>query len=112
MAVCMGVIIYLFYCLNNDSAIKLVYALASYTYGPILGLFAYGMMCKGRVRDRLVPVVCIMSPALSWVLQWGMKAWCGYTIGFELLLYNAAFTIVGLCLLRLPGRQNQAETAK
>ena len=106
MAAGMGVIIYLFYCLNNDSAIKLVYALASYTYGPILGLFAYGMMCKRRVRDRLVPVVCIMSPVLSWVLQWGMKAWCGYTIGFELLLYNAAFTIVGLCMLRLPKQQN------
>lgn len=102
MAVVMGLIIFAFYLLNNDSAIKLVYDLASYTYGPILGLFAFGMACKAKVRDRLVPVVCIAAPVLSWVLKWAMAEYFGYTIGFELLLYNAAFTIVGLLLLLKP----------
>ncbi len=100
MAIIMGIIIFAFYLLNDDSAIKLVYALASYTYGPILGLFAYGMFTKGDVRDRLVPVVCILAPLLSWVLQYTMKQYLSYEIGFELLLYNAAFTVMGLLLLR------------
>ncbi len=100
MAVIMGLIILAFYYANNDSAIKLVYALASYTYGPILGLFAYGMFSKAAVRDKWVPVVCILAPVLSWVLQYVAGHYWGYEIGFELLLYNAAFTILGLLCLR------------
>ena len=100
MAAIMGLIILAFYYANNDSAIKLVYALASYTYGPILGLFAYGMFSKSTVRDKWVPVVCIAAPVLSWVLQYVAKQYWAYEIGFELLLYNAAFTILGLIALR------------
>lgn len=100
MAAIMGLIILAFYYANNDSAIKLVYALASYTYGPILGLFAYGMFSKSSVRDKWVPVVCIAAPVLSWVLQYVAKQYWAYEIGFELLLYNAAFTILGLIALR------------
>ena len=99
MAVVMGVIIYVFYLINDESAIKLVYVLASYTYGPILGLFAFGMFTRRSVRDRLVPVVCLLAPALSWGLQWFCDTRFGYKIDFELLLYNAAFTMVGLALL-------------
>ena len=99
MAVVMGLIILVFYALNNDSAIKMVYTLASYTYGPILGLFAFGMMCKKPVRDRLVPIVCIAAPILSWVIQWWLKSQYDYTLGFELLLLNAALTMIGLALL-------------
>lgn len=100
MAVVMGVIIYVFYLLNNDSAIKMVYSLASFTYGPILGLFAYGMFTKRQVRDRWVPAVCVAAPVLSWALQQVCAARWDYQIGFELLLYNAAFTIIGLLLLQ------------
>ena len=99
MAVVMGLIILVFYALNNDSAIELVYKLASYTYGPILGLFAFGMMCKSPVRDRLVPIVCIVAPILSWGIQWWLKNRFDYTLGFELLLLNAALTMLGLALL-------------
>ena len=101
MAVIMGVIILAFYYANNDSAIKLVYALASYTYGPILGLFAYGMFTKCAVRDKWVPLVCVLSPVLSWVLQDVAAAYWNYEIGFELLLYNAAFTVIGLWGLKV-----------
>lgn len=100
MAVAMGAIIYLFYLLNNDSAIKLVYALASYTYGPILGLFAFGMMCRTRVRDKGVPYVCVLAPLLSLAAQWWLKSTFGYEMSFELLLLNAALTMLGLFLLR------------
>ena len=100
MAVIMGIVIYVFYLLSSQDAISAVYSLASYTYGPILGLFVYGMFVKGNVRDKLVPVVCVLAPILSWVLQYVAKNSWDYTIGFELLLYNAAFTIIGLFLLR------------
>ncbi|MBR6489951.1 MAG: sodium:solute symporter [Muribaculaceae bacterium] len=100
MAVVMGLIIYAFYLLNNDSAIKMVYAIASYTYGPILGLFAYGMMCKTGVRDRMVPIVCIVAPILSFVIQYCLDKYCNYTVSFELLLLNAALTMLGLFIFK------------
>ena len=62
--------------------------------------FVYGMFIKGDVRDKLVPVVCVLSPVLSWVLQWALLKYCDYTMSFELLLFNAAFTVIGLLLLR------------
>lgn len=100
MAVVMGIVIYVFYLLSSQDAISAVYALASFTYGPILGLFAYGMFTKAGVRDKLVPVVCILAPVLSWLLQWSVDKYFNHQIGFELLLYNAAFTVIGLLLLR------------
>ena len=100
MAAIMGLVIYVFYMLSSDDAISAVYALASFTYGPILGLFVYGMFVKGNVRDKFVPYVCVAAPILSWVIQWAMKTYCDYTIGFELLLLNAALTMIGLVALR------------
>ena len=104
MAVMMGIVIYVFYLISSQDAISAVYSLASYTYGPILGLFVYGMFIKGDVRDKLVPVVCVLSPVLSWVLQWALLKYCDYTMSFELLLFNAAFTVIGL----LPPRQRKS----
>lgn len=99
MSVAMGLVIIAFYYLSEEDAISAVYTLASYTYGPILGLFVFGMACRRPVRDRLVPIVCILAPVLSWVAQWALKEYCDYTTSFELLLMNAAFTILGLLLL-------------
>ena len=99
MAACMGLVILIFYAISNSDAISAVYTLASYTYGPILGLFAFGMMCKSPVRDRLVPVVCIAAPVISFFIQMWLKNQYDYTLGFELLLLNAALTMIGLALL-------------
>lgn len=100
MSILMGGVIIVFYYLSEEDAISAVYTLASYTYGPILGLFVFGMFGRRPVYDKLVPVVCIAAPALSWVTQWLLKTYCGYETGFELLLMNAAYTIIGLFLLR------------
>lgn len=100
MAACMGIVILVFYAISNSDAISAVYTLASYTYGPILGLFAFGMMFKASVRDKWVPVVCVVAPVLSFaVQQWLMRSF-GYTLGFELLLLNAVITMIGLALVR------------
>ncbi len=100
MAVGMGIVIIVFFFISNSDAISAVYSIASYTYGPILGLFAYGMMCKTAVRDKMVPIVCIAAPVLSWIIQWWLKQQFDYTIGFELLLLNAALTMLGLLIFK------------
>ena len=100
MSVIMGLIIIAFYYISEQDAISAVYTFASYTYGPILGLFAFGMISKRQVRDHMVPVACIMAPILSWCLQWALEKYCGYHTSFELLLINALFTMAGLWLLR------------
>jgi len=102
MAACMGLVILIFYAISNSDAISAVYTLASYTYGPILGLFTFGMLFKQPVRDRWVPLVCIAAPVISFAIQWWLKARFDYTLGFELLLLNAALTMLGLALLIKP----------
>jgi SSS family transporter len=100
MAVLMGTVIFVFNLLNNTSVIDAIYTLASYTYGPILGLFAFGIFTKKRVYDRYIPLVAIASPILCYVLQSNSEAWFnGYQISYELLIINALFTFIGLSLL-------------
>lgn len=101
MSVVMGAVIVTFYYLSNQDAISAVYTLASYTYGPILGLFVYGMFWKKPVHDRWVPAVCVAAPVLSWVIQWALKEAFGYETSFELLLLNALITVIGLRLLSI-----------
>lgn len=98
MTAVMALVIIAFYHISNDDAISAVYTLASYTYGPILGLFAFGLASKRRVADRFVPAVCIAAPVLSWFTQWGLRQLFGYSTGFELLLINAAITMLGLTM--------------
>ena len=97
MAACMGITIIVFNLLNNTSAIDAVYKLASYTYGPILGMFAFGIFSKRKVNDRYVPLSAIVAPALCLVLQLNSERWFGgYRFSYELLILNALFTCIGL----------------
>ena len=100
MAIVMGIIIFVFNLLNNTSVIDAIYTLASYTYGPILGLFAFGIFTKKQIYDKYIPPIAIASPVLCYILQRNSEAWFnGYQISYELLLFNAAFTFTGLCFL-------------
>lgn len=100
MAVCMGIVIVLFYLISNSDAISAVYTLASYTYGPILGLFTFGIFAKSQVKDKWVPVVCVVAPVLCFFIRlWLLKSF-GYVLGFELLLLNAGLTMLGLWALK------------
>ena len=80
----------------NDSVINLVYKVASYTYGPILGLFTFGMLTRCRVRDRWIPLVAILAPILSALTQYALLCRFAYETGFELLIYNALYTMAGM----------------
>ncbi len=81
---------------NSSSLIDAIYTIVSYTYGPLLGLFAYGLFTLRGVRDRLVPFVCLASPLLCLVLDLLCRHFVGYRFGYELLLLNGSLTFAGL----------------
>ena len=100
MTLVMGVVIFVFGVLNNSTVIDAVYTLAGYTYGPILGMFAFGIFMKQQVRDKYIPIVAILSPILCYVIQQNSERWFnGYQFSYELLLINALFTFAGLWML-------------
>lgn len=99
MAICMALVILAFEYGADDSVINLVYKVAGYTYGPILGMFVFGMLTRNRIKDRWMPLVAIAAPLLSGGLQYIARTYGNYQIGFELLIYNAAFTMLGMLLL-------------
>ncbi|MDE7396403.1 MAG: sodium:solute symporter [Muribaculum sp.] len=96
MAVCMVLIIVLFYHITSEDAISTVYVLASYTYGPILGLFMFGLVSTRRPSDVFVPIVCIAAPVVCWFLKEWLATGLGYHMSFELLIVNALLTMAGL----------------
>ncbi len=98
-AVVLGFVILGFGAIRDGSVINAIYTVAGYTYGPLLGLFFFGILTRRRVRDPWVPAVCLLAPVLCYVLSTHSEAWFGgYRIGFELLLINAALTWLGLWL--------------
>ena len=103
MAALTGAVIMVFHFLNTNSAIDAVYKLASYTYGPILGMFAFGILTKRRVRDKWVPLVALAAPVLCLILQSNSERWFGgYTFSYEILLINALLTFLGLLIISRP----------
>ena len=102
MAMGMGLVILLFNVLNNTNVVDAVYILASYTYGPILGMFAFGILTKKQVRDKYIPLVAVAAPILCFILQKNSEQWFnGYAFSYELLIFNALFMFIGLlCLTR------------
>lgn len=100
MAFVMGIVIIVFNALNNTSVIDAVYIVASYTYGPILGLFAFGIFTRKAVKDKYIPLVAVLSPVLCFILDENSQKWFnGYSFSYELLILNAFFTFIGLLLL-------------
>jgi Na+/proline symporter len=102
MAVVMGLVILIFNVLNNTNVVDAVYILASYTYGPILGMFAFGIFTRKQVKDRYIPPVAVIAPVLCFILQKNSERWFnGYIFSYELLIFNALFMFIGLlCLVK------------
>ena len=99
-SVFMFLIIIVFNQINDSSVVNAVFKVAGFTYGPLLGLFAFGLLSKRKVTDKWVPVACVLAPILSILIDFNSEAWLsGYQFGFEILLVNAFLTIVGLFIL-------------
>ena len=106
MALVMALVIYMFNRFNNTSVIDAVYILASYTYGPILGMFVFGIFIKHQVKDKWIPLVAIIAPILCFIVDRNSQEWFnGYRFSYELLILNAAFTFVGLYILSSSRKQ-------
>lgn len=98
-AVILLLVILVYEAVNNQSVIDAVYKIATYTYGPLLGLFVFGILCRRRVLDKSVPFICLIAPLICYFLDRNSKDFFGgYTFGNELLILNAAVTCAGLFL--------------
>jgi SSS family transporter len=96
-AVTLLLVILIFEWLNKDAIIDTVLTVAGYTYGPLLGLFAFGLMTKRVANDRVVPIICLITPLVCFILSTYSKQWMGgYSFGHELLLLNGMLTFAGL----------------
>ena len=96
-SVLLFVTIQIFWWINNEAVIASLFKVAGYTYGPLLGLYIFGFYTKRIVRDWLVPVICLLAPILSYILSANSEKWLnGYQFGFEILLVNGFFTLIGL----------------
>lgn len=93
--------------LNDTSVIDAIYTIAGYTYGPLLGLFAYGLFMRGIPRDRYIPFVAVLSPLLCYALQSWLTATYDYRLGYELLILNGLITFAGLMLLSVGHSRKQ-----
>jgi len=96
ISVLFAVIILVFKAVNSRSVIDAIYMIASYTYGPLLGLFVFGLFTKKQPRDTYVPYICIASPLLCFITDYLVKYYTGYSFGYEMLMVNGLITFTGL----------------
>ena len=102
-AILLWLVILAFKLVNSKAIIDAIFTLASYTYGPLLGLFAFGLFTTSPVNDKWTPWICCAAPAVCFALQQNSAAWLGgYKVGFELLIVNGLLTFAGLWLIRKP----------
>lgn len=113
--VAMCVILVFFICLvqalNNKNVIDVIYIIASYTYGPLLGMFAFGLFTHRTTKDRWVPFIAIASPLLCYGINWIVDRETGYKFGYELLMLNGTLTFGGMLILSIKNT-NQVKKQK
>jgi hypothetical protein len=96
-AVLLWLCILIFNEVNNSAVIKTILIIAGYTYGPLLGLFSFGIFCKRKITDKLIPFICVTAPALTYFISMFLPT-IGYEVGNELILINGGITFAGLFL--------------
>lgn len=100
----MFLVIVFFNAVNDASVVKMIFKIASYTYGPLLGLYVFGLFMKTKtVNDKLVPLICLISPAICYFISTHSAEWLGgYTIAEELIIINGLITFIGLLFISKP----------
>ena len=105
ISIVLGLMIMLFRAINDENVISAIFRVAGYTYGPLLGLYAFGLFTRRAVRDRWVPLLAILSPILSFLLSHFSEAlFNGYRFGFELLIVNGGIMFAALLLTSRKGK--------
>ncbi|MCP2043641.1 sodium:solute symporter [Pontibacter sp. HSC-36F09] len=96
-SILLGLVIFAVNSINSQSLITTVLQVTGYTYGPLLGLYSFGLFTRRQVRDRYVPAICVAAPVLTYIISANSVAWFyGYQFGFEVLILNGFLTFVGL----------------
>ena len=88
--------IILFKVVGNSNVLNAIYVMASYTYGPLLGLYTFGLFTRRNTNLRCVPIICVAAPTICGLLDHFAPIWWNYTFGYELLVLNGLITFVGL----------------
>lgn len=102
MASVLGIVIILYSLINNQAIINKLFTIAGFTYGPLLGLYSFGIFTKYKVKDKWVPLIAILSPILSYFIKlYTPILFNGYQFGFELLIINGLLVFLGLLLIRI-----------
>jgi Na+/proline symporter len=110
----LALVIFLFEAISNESVISAIFRVAGFTYGPLLGMYAFGLFTRLQVRDRWVPLVAVLAPVVAYldklIIEW---IFSGYQMGFEFLIMNGIYTFIGLWLISrrdVPGKKlNKAQ---
>nr|WP_298995011.1 sodium:solute symporter [uncultured Polaribacter sp.] len=89
------------YFIADESVIAKIFTFANYTYGPLLGLYAFGLFTKYKLKDKWVPLVCVFSPIATYVLNTSLLKYFNFDFGFALLIVNGLLTFLGLFLLKI-----------
>lgn len=100
-------IIMVIHAIGSNSIIDAIYRIASYTYGPLLGLYLSGLYTKLKPIDKWVPYVAILSPVLCFAIELAMMHFYSYKMGYEMLLINGLITVIGLCIISLRNKENK-----
>jgi Na+/proline symporter len=90
-------IIHILYIVESGAVLSLIFKLAGFTYGPLLGLYIFGLFTTLKLHDKYVPAVCMAAPVLTWGIEWAIKQW--FDIGFLTILLNGVLTFIGLWIV-------------
>ncbi|MFA8450062.1 MAG: sodium:solute symporter [Bacteroidales bacterium] len=91
--------------INNEAVISSIFTVAGYTYGPLLGFFAFGLFCNYKINDKIIPYIAILAPILSYIIKWYSSNYLQYNFGFELLILNGAITYLFMFVFRNKSRK-------
>jgi len=112
VSVVMVLVVVAFDLLDSPSVIYTMFTVAGYTYGPLLGLYAFGLYTKRNIRDRFVPLICLVAPVLTYIISYNSIDWFwGYQFGFEVLILNGFLTFTGLMAIS-KGKIGELELAQ
>ncbi len=99
-SVLLFLVILIFKLINDESVIAALFKVAGYTYGPLLGMYAFGLFTRWKIKDHLIIPVVLLAPIISYVLQLKAPEWWGFHFGFELLIVNGVLCFLGMLLIR------------
>jgi Na+/proline symporter len=104
----MFLVILLFNSLTDQSVVSMIFTVASYTYGPLLGLYAFGLFMKSKtVHDKLVPIICVVAPMMTfWINSHAREWFSGYVFSVEIIIVNGLITFLGLLFISKDTQEN------